>query len=494
MCVKQSKKKITGRRRVIVARLAKLISLIACSSCLIAFAVPMQAAEATVQAQDSISPNNDSSSPRQRADQYSAQVKVFEAEGAYNPELSEALLGYGQAQQALGNHKDALVALNQSVHITRINEGLYSPNVLPALETMVSSYAQLGDWESVDDQHHFMMQVNGENFGWQDERMLPVLDKLSRWHMYAFFEGISPEPIRHLYSARSLFSRAHQVIQVNFGKDDLRLAKQLRGRKIADFYLHKLTQLQAEEQRRAERFRSFDRVGESLGAPRQPRIVPQGYLSGLRSSREVVDIYQRNATVQPKERAEAIAELGDWYLLFGKRQGAIKAYLEAYKLLSDTPENIRAREALFSTPKVLDLGEDYSEYLANESAQTNQGYVLLSVDLNALGGVSKVEFIEEHPQTPSMRRTAVRELRGRRFRPRIVDGEPAATTGMRYRYRYDYAGPVRKQASKAALGQQGDAATSEAKAAEAPDSDENSTEESGVEVDQQTDDGRETDE
>ncbi len=380
-----------------------------------------------------------SSPAKERLQRYQAEVEALHAQfGAYNPRLSEALQGLGEAQQQMGDHSEAIKTFNQSAHIRRINEGLFSPSVLPLLENMVQSYAHLGDWEAVDDQHHFMMEINGKSFGWTDERMLPVLDKLTRWHMYAFFEDVTPQPVHHLQMARSLFAAASRVIEINFGETDLRLAKQLRGRRVADFYLAHIMQQEAEDQRRLEQLHNIGGRESDHSFSQGTRLVSQGYLSGLRSSRQVVKIYQHNEEVGPRAQAEAIIELGDWYLRFNKRQSAIKTYAQAYELLSGDEQRIKIRDELFGAPAVLDFAADYVDYLDPIGPGMAQGYVLLELDLSRTGSVSNASFIEEHPQTPSKRRAAMRELKGRRFRPRFVDGEPVSTEGMKYRYVYYY--------------------------------------------------------
>lgn len=377
--------------------------------------------------------------PKDRLEQYQAEIDSLQSKyGAYNPQLSEALQGLGEAQQQMGEHSEAIKTFSQSAHIKRINEGLFSPSVLPLLENMVESYAHLGDWEAVDDQHHVMMEINGQSFGWSDERMLPVLDKLTRWHMYAFFEDITPQPVHHLQMARSLFAAASRVIEINFGETDLRLAKQLRGRRVADFYLAHIMQQEAEDQRRLDQLTNIGGRERDHSFSQGTRLVSQGYLSGLRSSRQVVKIYQHNEEVGPRAQAESILELGDWYLRFNKRQSAIKAYTQAYELLSTDEERVKIRDELFTRPAVLDFAADYVDYLDPIGPGMAKGYVLLELDLSRTGLVSKANFIEEHPTTPSKRRAAMRELKGRRFRPRFEDGVPVSTEGMKYRYVYYY--------------------------------------------------------
>ncbi len=377
--------------------------------------------------------------PKENLKRYQAEIGSLQSKyGAYNPQLSEALQGLGEAQQQMGEHQEAIKTFSQSAHIRRINEGLFAPSVLPLLENMVKSYAHLGDWEAVDDQHHLMMEINGQSFGWSDERMLPVLDKLTRWHMYAFFEDVTPQPVHHLQMARSLFAAASRVIEINFGETDLRLAKQLRGRRVADFYLAHIMQQEAEDQRRLEQLHNIGGRERDHSFSQGTRLVSQGYLSGLRSSRQVVKIYQHNEEVGPRAQAESILELGDWYLRFNKRQSAISTYTQAYELLSTDEERIKIRDELFTRPAVLDFAADYVDYLDPIGPGMAKGYVLLELDLTKTGSVSKANFIEEHPTTPSKRRAAMRELKGRRFRPRFEDGVPVSTEGMKYRYVYYY--------------------------------------------------------
>lgn len=422
-------------------RFLLLRSLVAVIAFVSVTAHATQSADQTVSESDEVIADNElvGAAPKERLKRYQAEIDTLQSKyGAYNPQLSEALQGLGEAQQQMGDHSEAIKTFSQSAHIRRINEGLFAPSVLPLLENMVESYAHLGDWEAVDDQHHVMMEINGQSFGWSDERMLPVLDKLTRWHMYAFFEDVTPQPVHHLQMARSLFAAASRVIEINFGETDLRLAKQLRGRRVADFYLAHIMQQEAEDQRRLEQLHNIGGRERDHSFSQGTRLVSQGYLSGLRSSRQVVKIYQHNEEVGPRAQAEAILELGDWYLRFNKRQSAIKAYTQAYELLSTDEQRIKIRDELFTRPAVLDFAADYVDYLDPIGPGMAKGYVLLELDLSRTGSVSRANFIEEHPPTPSKRRAAMRELKGRRFRPRFENGVPVSTEGMKYRYVYYY--------------------------------------------------------
>ncbi|MCZ6827985.1 MAG: hypothetical protein O7F73_00060, partial [Gammaproteobacteria bacterium] len=79
--------------------------------------------------------------------------------GAYSADLAEPLAGMGHAYQAEDKHPQAMDFFRRALHLSRINEGLYSANQLPVLAGMINSQMAMGQLSSVDENQEYRFRV-----------------------------------------------------------------------------------------------------------------------------------------------------------------------------------------------------------------------------------------------------------------------------------------------------------------------------------------------
>ena len=93
-------------------------------------------------------------------------------------------------------------------------------------------------------------------------------------------------------------------------------------------------------------------------------------------------------------------------------------------------------DQVFGKPQALPLlPQDYT--LPVNPATRPQAYILLSFAVNEKGQADDFQVLESVPAAADKSVTKLqRQLRATRFRPRFADGEPAATSGLTYRYFY----------------------------------------------------------
>ncbi|HHX82785.1 MAG TPA: hypothetical protein GX696_07385, partial [Pseudomonadaceae bacterium] len=65
--------------------------------------------------------------------------EAMATEGLYSPLLRERYLDLARLLQRNGQHRDALAALDSAMHITRVNEGLFTASQISDLELMIAS-------------------------------------------------------------------------------------------------------------------------------------------------------------------------------------------------------------------------------------------------------------------------------------------------------------------------------------------------------------------
>ena len=159
------------------------------------------------------------------------------------------------------------------------------------------------------------------------------------------------------------------------------------------------------------------------------RIVAVG-----KALKQIVQIHEANPDLPRDSHARALAHLGDWNLLRGRKTTAYKNYKAAYRLLADSGEHQAAIHELFGKPHNLPALRlplpDIDEKLEEEKSTS----VLASFDVSRSGRAKNVQIIEsEPPDATSARRKAKKTIRERLYRPRFEQGEPVATVGNKIR-------------------------------------------------------------
>jgi len=148
----------------------------------------------------------------------------------------------------------------------------------------------------------------------------------------------------------------------------------------------------------------------------------------------IVDIHASNPILPVDTHAMALTHLGDWFLLFNKRNSARETYEKAYQLLKEDGMPQEEIDKLFGQPRTLPairLPNPRRDDLMPEDPP----YVLASFDVSPSGKARNIEIIESSPEdNVSYKRRAKRSIANTKFRPRYEDGKPVLTTGVSLRY------------------------------------------------------------
>ncbi|WP_091508841.1 energy transducer TonB [Microbulbifer yueqingensis] len=371
--------------------------------------------------------------PSEAVENYRKRIEEMEAEyGAYGAGIDEQLVGLATALQRSGAHEEAISEFRRAMLINRVNEGLYSLNQVPMIESMIDSQVALNQWDDANDNQQYLFWLHEQNYGETDPRMLPVIERLSDWHLKAYVEEKGETLFEHLISATNLYQLAVDIITQNFGADDLRLVQALRGLKVTNYYLFTY---KGEPQQAVMVNTSF-----GPGDPNAPRRAEldhykmASFSSGKDALARIVDVYEQNPQSPPAASAKAIVELGDWYMMFNKWHSAKETYGKAYHALWDNGATNQEIEDIFGHPAALPdlpmLDED-GNGLAN-------AYVTVSYDVTAYGKARNIQVISSSPgDTVSIRARARNVIKRAKFRPRFENGEPVDTVGIVQRFVFD---------------------------------------------------------
>ena len=381
----------------------------------------------------------------QRSDsirRYNSAVTDIELDGgAWDGGLVEELASLGRLQQQQGNHIGAIQTLDRAIHVNRINSGLYTLEQIPVVEQLIQSHMALGDWEEADIYNNYLYHVQQKAYGFDDPRLIPVLERLATWNIQAFKIGHGSLLGIKLRQSQIMFNAAARMVDVHFGKADERFINYQRNIASSAYLAAKNPDLMSQIDK--SEYRTRQQVfAEQMNEQRQ--VQPSGFRTGERALLEVVMLYQEKG-YGTYALAEAITHLADWYLIFGRRQSALKSYKLAWDMLQGLEDSEELTQQLFGSVTPLPAFGSSIEvpdafYRTEDGSQALRfDYADLTFDVTENGLARNVESISEETEDNQAQLGKLRNsTRSMRFRPLVIDGEPQRSFENHFRYRYWY--------------------------------------------------------
>lgn len=372
------------------------------------------------------------STPQTLSADFNAAIAQLESDwGPYHSGLSEHLVSLGLNLKNNGHYQEAHEALDRAMHLSRINEGLYSLNQVPILEQLIETNVAAGNWQKASENHNYLFWLYRRNYEPNDPRMLPTLRKLSHWHLNAFSMGLGSGLFNHLVNAHSMFASSAAIIESNYGDSDLRLVDALQGLKVSNYYLATYQGANKEKPTFEASFGS--QQAEREQQQRLEQFILRSYGNGRAAIARIIDVYENNPESPPYAVERSQVDLADWQLLFNRPQSAMALYQNVLFDLEAQEDTEEVIHELFAQPVQLPILETLS--LEEEQADSNDQYVLVQFDVNRYGAVRNIEILESHPEDDIRNRSRVRStLKSAKFRPRFENGEAAETRGLVRRY------------------------------------------------------------
>jgi tetratricopeptide (TPR) repeat protein len=383
----------------------------------------------------------DSADTAANISRYEALISDLESRyGAYHVDLSETLVGLGRAYQEKGDYAAAVSALQRSLHINRVNNGLYDSGQLPILSLLIEANKARRDWQALDQNYHYRYWITRRAYGEKDPRQLPALYDAAHWHLDAYYGGVDEYPLPHLLKAYDLYTRAVRILEANGGPDNPDLVTPLYAtartlyemrQLAANFFAGEKTGI-SEDNRTGFNERTTDSENQLYA------IVGNTFREGKQALERAIAIYRNHPELPAEERAAALVHLGDWHLLYDKTGKALDNYHEVYSIAGSEEGLLKKIDGLFSEPRsipVLRLPDNGQPQQSPADKDANVNYVIASFNVSETGRPFNIHILEAKPANDaSMRRQARQDIRGTRFRPRFEKGQPVASTNVNFRY------------------------------------------------------------
>lgn len=311
---------------------------------------------------------------------------VRKAEGEFSVSLMDPYQGLGRNYIKSRRFTEAVAALDQARNISQRNLGLFNVTQTSLIDDLTTAYLGLGDTVTAKQLQQERLENALRRFGQDDPQTIPFRYQLASYY----------EQSRLRSAAREQYEKIATLIEQQRGADDPLLLRPLRALLRNDLLLG----------------------------------------DGDEAHERIVDIVGRNPNFDPMERALSLASLGDWSI--AKEDGATARgyYAEAYRLLADGTD--KSPREMFAAPEMIDFVAPLSPVdRAERTRPYGWGSIVLGFEVSADGRASNVSTVEANP-AGIMDAAYSRRIRETHFRPRLVDGEPVATAGVRSTHYFRY--------------------------------------------------------
>ena len=353
-------------------------------------------------------------------DSYLTAIDNLEAEhSAYSSQLSDLYMGLGESYALSKEYSDALVAFQRGMQIERVNFGLHSLSQAPYLTSIADTESKLGNQDKSLKALNQIYQISVKSYGATDKRMVPVINSLIDWHMNIYHQQRPKVGYSNLVMSEKLANEMHAILDGTTSLENV--DGPAHYRRIADLHYVIADHITKHGEPRESGFTVS--TGSDSIRRSEARTSYRHFHRGKAALEKVVQttIEQNNSVALDK--ANAIADLGDWYLLFGQKLTAIKTYQLAEEMLVSDENPESARESLFGTPKIIDFG---IKKKAQESTGSENQSVTVQVSmLISEGGVASGFYLTNESESEALSDNEMKWLkkhfRNKRFRPRIVE-------------------------------------------------------------------------
>ena len=336
-------------------------------------------------------------------------LKFLESE--YHPfskALIKGIMAKALSEMALEALADAEDSFRRAQHIVHRQEGVHSEEQLSMINYLTRTNLRLGNLDDADRQQMFHLLIAEKTWGSDSVQLLPSLGQVGAYFAYrgnslplVFPREFQTERDSFFRRSINLRQRAIDIVEQHYGKEDLRLVPLLKA--LAKTHLWHIN---------------------TRGQARYP----------LQRS---VEIINTSPNQDLADRARALVDLGDLYIITSDRQAGA-TYLRAWSSLQESETTRKLADELFSLP--VRLMPEYMptlllKRLPDGVEAENELFIDFEYTITTEGRVKQVKVLDRNVSNEQVR--LMREkIKRARYRPGIEMGKIVQTDGFRFRQRF----------------------------------------------------------
>ena len=348
-------------------------------------------------------------------------IDTIEASGRRSsPRLARAYAGLAATYYAARRYDLAAASYKHAIALLRRTAGLYEEAQLPLLDKQADALTEVGRTDEALRAHRYALRVVAHHQGEESLAYARQLEALGRWYTR----------VGAYEASRGTLRNAAEVVTDAGGPDSLDLIGPLTAyaenarRWLMDPSLEEMTAM--DEQRRS--------MFQDSMMPAPPRLSPSTIASeGQKALERAAAIVAAHPDASSALSVGVKVQLGDWYQVRQQPDRALPYYRQAWQAVGATPDGGKLRESLFGGPVLLqyDAPGSWNRLAARpaDEVELRVVEVELSVTAQGLPRDPRIVGIDAEQRLASQ---ALRAAASAIYRPRLVDGEPVATAGVRF--------------------------------------------------------------
>jgi TonB family protein len=339
--------------------------------------------------------------------------------GAASPKLLDPLRGLGYTLAASGKHAQAVAPLDRALLITRRSFGLFDSGQQNVLRQLVDSLVKTGRATDAERHVNYLLQIGERAYGRRDPRQVPLLCFAAGWHA----------DIGNFSTARLIYRHAIDIVDKKLGPNDAAAVEPLRA--LAQSYKQELhySTLGLKTQGR-ERLPT-----DADGTSNEYKPINPRYLSsdGEKALERALKILESQPPSTRDTLVATLIDMGDWFQVKHQPEKAMSYYRRAAAMTTEA--NVVAAAGSEPAPLSFPVRIYYpiplqaARNTTLPAEQVDERFVEVQFTVTGAGDVQDAKVTGQNG-TPRQASEALQAIRGARFRPKFVNGEPVETPGM----------------------------------------------------------------
>ena len=419
-------------------------------------------------------------------------TKLIEDNGIYDPVLAQEYLAAGDLYEQLGDRENAVQAFENAMHISRVNQGLFTLAQEEAVRALIDSNKAVRDYAEADKYHEYLYYLLSQNLEPDSEELINASLEWADWNLEAYRRMIFQDEDGLTVSSNmgsigsSMLRRGElvaieddQLSEILFVPRSALLtspatarmqaytAEQLvdpRLRQTGDLYetllennagnlelLRRQANITFLFKTQLEQHISINSLGgfgtnismNRNRALRSVSVLRRGYAD---SREDLLELAESLEADNPLKAAEIYLDIGDWDLVFDRQSRAEGSYNLARELLLTQGMDETDITAFVSPEPALLIPSFVSYEYTREFLNLPEtmdipyiGYIDVSFEKRPDGTLRRVSIENASDNTGQPVRDRLLDmLRSALMRPLFVGGETIAQSDIKVRYYYSY--------------------------------------------------------
>jgi hypothetical protein len=367
--------------------------------------------------------------------------------GPYAHAISEQAMALGLLLQRTGDQQAALKAFERSMHVLRVNTGLFSSEQVPVMKAIINSHIQLGDVANAHAMQEALFNLQRKQHGQDQLALVPALLEWADWNVNLYLvQGMRHADMLTLSAAQlssalhdprlslaySSYSEALQILARQTAVPDERLVSTERKLAALNFMINReLQDTYGAVAGYMERNPDYNSPGQVLEQANSAL-----FFAGSDALKRAIE-HSYNV---PEPDYDAIAarmmELGDWYLLFDRRAAALEIYADALQVMQEARLPQEDVERIMSPGMPVQTPDTTLLAVTPPPSERFAGFIDVQFELSRFGMAMNPQIIASSGADRHIEKDLLRTIRGCKFRPKFVAGN--ATNDQKIQLRYYY--------------------------------------------------------